>query len=253
MSTDFTTKLKFRESPIFLAVHGIGASRCVSTRLVSAEVGARCPTISTFEKEMQFYVLPKLTLPLPSSIIDSSRWCLPDSECLADPGFNEPAPIDVIIGAAYYLELLSNGKFKATDDGPILQETVFGWIVAGRYNEGQPNVAQATVHLCYTANPQEQQTSVSNFKDSSSIRIIDSPHIGNRYSSLEKKQLISETSHKFSKHRNEQHMRYITDNQMKMQNIRKRDPDKTYQTQNLTRHITHQFSNLSLSPINIPY
>ncbi|XP_065085292.1 uncharacterized protein LOC135707408 [Ochlerotatus camptorhynchus] len=72
---------------------------------------------------MQFHVLPKLTVSLPTASFRITTWNLPDRLHLADPKFFETGPIDIIIGAEYFLELLKEERQKATEDGPTLQNT----------------------------------------------------------------------------------------------------------------------------------
>ncbi|XP_062538172.1 uncharacterized protein LOC134206468 [Armigeres subalbatus] len=105
---------------------------------------------------MQFHVLPKLTVSLPTASFSVTTWNLPDSAHLADPRFYETGPIDLIIGAEYYMELLKEERRKATNDGPTVQDTVFGWIISGRVPEGPDGASYSVVHVCSTAEIQEQ-------------------------------------------------------------------------------------------------
>lgn len=155
MTKNFASKLKLDETPVYLSIQGIGSSQAVSTRLVTAVVGPRSPNISSFAEEMSFHVLPKLTVSLPTVSINTAAWNLPNSMLLADPNFFEMGPIDVIIGAEFYMELLKEERRRATDDGPTLQDTVFGWIVSGRIPEG-PAASYSLVHVCSTAEIQDQ-------------------------------------------------------------------------------------------------
>ncbi|XP_038106541.1 uncharacterized protein LOC119766182 [Culex quinquefasciatus] len=81
---------------------------------------------------MQFHVLPKLNISLPTSYIDPSTIQLPDWMFLADPEFHKTGPVDVIIGAEFYMDLLTDERVKPAADGPTLHNTVFGWIISGR-------------------------------------------------------------------------------------------------------------------------
>ncbi|XP_053692086.1 uncharacterized protein LOC128740561 [Sabethes cyaneus] len=143
MTKEFSRKLKFRVTPTYLSVQGIGSSQCVSTKLVAAEVAPRSRKFSSFEEHMQFFVLPKLTVSLPTSSFNVSEWNLPDSTFLADPGFNASGPIDIIIGAEYYLDLLTEGKMQ---------------VVSGRAASGSTNIPRSIVNVCSTADIQEQLT-----------------------------------------------------------------------------------------------
>ncbi|XP_062541895.1 uncharacterized protein LOC134209889 [Armigeres subalbatus] len=156
MTSSFASKLKLDETPVYLAIQGIGSTQIASTRLVTAVVSPRSVNISSFAEEMQFHVLPKLTVSLPTASFSVTTWNLPDSALLADPRFFETGPIDLIIGAEYYMELLKEERRKATDDSPTVQDTVFGWIISGRVPEVPVSASYSVVHVCSTAEIQEQ-------------------------------------------------------------------------------------------------
>ncbi|XP_062538848.1 uncharacterized protein LOC134207145 [Armigeres subalbatus] len=114
--------------------------------------------ISTFEEDIQFNVLPKLTISLPAESIDISQWNIPERIELADPHFHENGEIDMLIGAEYFLNLLREGRLKACEGGPTLQNTVFGWIVASQVPECSLPSPQAAVYLCSLSELNDQLT-----------------------------------------------------------------------------------------------
>ncbi|XP_062542246.1 uncharacterized protein LOC134210216 [Armigeres subalbatus] len=156
MTSSFASKLRLDEMPVYLAIQGIGSSQIASTRLVTAVVSPRSLNISSFVEEMQFHVLPELTVSLPMASFSVATWNIPDSTLLADPRFFETGPIDLIIGAEYYMELLKEERRKVTDDGPTMQDTVLGWIISGRVPEGPVSASYSVVHVCSTAEVQDQ-------------------------------------------------------------------------------------------------
>ncbi|XP_039434837.1 uncharacterized protein LOC120416979 [Culex pipiens pallens] len=158
MTTSFAKKLNFEKFSASLSVQGIGSSLSHATKLVRADVEPRSQAISEFREEMLFYVLPKLTVALPTATVNPTQWKLPERSVLADPNFFESGPIDVIIGAEHYLNLLENGRLLATDDGPTLQNTVFGWIISGRVPNSSPLEAVAMAYVCTNEELQEQLT-----------------------------------------------------------------------------------------------
>jgi len=50
---------------------------------------------------------------------------------LADPSFSKPGPIDIILGADVYGQLIEEGVIKGPINSPIAQKTKFGWIISG--------------------------------------------------------------------------------------------------------------------------
>jgi hypothetical protein len=76
-------------------------------------------------------VLPHITSNTPASKLNITTWNIPKDIKLADPYFNQPAAIDMLIGADLFYELfLPNRKTKPGH--PVLQDTVLRWIVSGR-------------------------------------------------------------------------------------------------------------------------
>ena len=74
-------------------------------------------------------VLTKTTDNLPSRFIDTSQWELE----LADPDFNKPSSIDLLIGASHYEDIIiGNNRLKEPNCGITYRLSMFGWVVIGR-------------------------------------------------------------------------------------------------------------------------
>ncbi|XP_055590454.1 uncharacterized protein LOC129742566 [Uranotaenia lowii] len=131
MTKNFSERLKLPSSYDNLTIQGIGGSKAISRVQVMASVFPRCSTISAFSSSMPFLVLPELTATLPACSVRKS-WSTPKSLTLADPNFNKPGKIDLIIGTEFFFDLLCDGRFKVSDNGPSMQNSVFGWIISGR-------------------------------------------------------------------------------------------------------------------------
>jgi Pao retrotransposon peptidase/Protein of unknown function (DUF1759)/Family of unknown function (DUF5641)/Integrase zinc binding domain/Putative peptidase (DUF1758) len=73
-------------------------------------------------------ILPKITSTMPSeeAVIKKSKF---KNVLLADPTFNTPGPIHMVIGADYYGCLIEEGLVK--NDGIVAQKTNIGWILTG--------------------------------------------------------------------------------------------------------------------------
>ena len=63
--------------------------------------------------------------------IDTSTWKFPSDVVLADRDFNKPAPIDILLGAEIFFEILMNGRYDC-EGLPILQNTKLGYIFSGK-------------------------------------------------------------------------------------------------------------------------
>nr|XP_022914664.1 uncharacterized protein LOC111425114 [Onthophagus taurus] len=86
----------------------------------------------TMNNNNEYVLLPTALLWLPQQKIDKERLQIPEKLQLADPDFHKPNSVDILLGASVFFELLSIGQIKLNgNEGPILQKTKLGWIIAG--------------------------------------------------------------------------------------------------------------------------
>lgn len=76
-------------------------------------------------------MLPTITGRLPSTLLSTENWKHLDGLPLADPTFNVPDGIDVVLGAATCAKLNKSKIVKGASDQPIAQCTHIGWVVYG--------------------------------------------------------------------------------------------------------------------------
>ncbi|XP_035917758.1 uncharacterized protein LOC118515158 [Anopheles stephensi] len=104
----------------------------VSSSMVVTRIRSR---VSEFQVSLQFLVLLRVTSDYPSRMVEVKRWNLPLGIPLADPAFNKPERIDMLIGARLFADLLQEGRIKLASYLPQLLETRLGWIVSGRLSK----------------------------------------------------------------------------------------------------------------------
>ena len=75
------------------------------------------------------FILSKITNHLRSNKIDISQMRHIQNLNIADPQFNVPSTIDVLLGADVIEEVMLDNRIK--DNGVYLRESIFGWIVSG--------------------------------------------------------------------------------------------------------------------------
>ncbi|KAF2884941.1 hypothetical protein ILUMI_21218 [Ignelater luminosus] len=71
---------------------------------------------------------------LPNVKVNISDWKLPDNVSLADPKFNIPKQIDLLIGASHCWRIVRAGIIHLGKGMPVLQNTEFGYTVTGQIN-----------------------------------------------------------------------------------------------------------------------
>lgn len=126
--------ISFKNSDIELS--GIGGNK--------TEVHKRAKLVilsnqGEYSANLEAFVLPKITGNMPSRSVSITNWKVPENLSLADPSFNQPAAIDMLIGAELYVNLLKEGSISFGEELPSLQNTVFGWIIIGKLSGEQEN------------------------------------------------------------------------------------------------------------------
>lgn len=84
------------------------------------------------------FVLTSITENVPNKYINPSSLKIPSDICLADPNFNTPAPVDILLGADIFWDLLGSKIIKLGPGQPILCETKLGWLVSGPTGTAMP-------------------------------------------------------------------------------------------------------------------
>lgn len=122
-------KLGLSPKSTSIYLEGIGKGKQNSHHRIHVTMKSK---INNFTSPLEAVVLKQIVSPQPSTALDTSKWAIPENISLADPTFSQPAEIDVLIGAEFYHQVLSEGKIKIDDNMPILQNTVFGWVFSGK-------------------------------------------------------------------------------------------------------------------------
>ena len=82
--------------------------------------------------DINLHVIPKITNAIPSQEIDVSQLRHIHNLQLADPQFNVPGKIDILLGADVIEDVMLDNRIK--DNGLHIKESLFGWIVSGPIN-----------------------------------------------------------------------------------------------------------------------
>ena len=124
-------------------INGIGnVTKSYNSGLVIIQITTQKGVI-----DVTAYILPTLTQFLPSSEFSiRTNFHLRSIE-LADPNFNKPGRIEMILGSDVFEEVVLDGKFTA-ENGIHFRNTVFGWIASGKHPESQPIHSKITSSVC---------------------------------------------------------------------------------------------------------
>lgn len=109
-------------------ISGVGQSVTQSNKLCDLTIRSK---VNDYYTNMRCYVLPgKITSFLPTVSIDVSSIQIPKHIQLADPNYNIPSEIDLLIGADIFWDLLNEDKIRLTT-GSYLQDSKLGWVISG--------------------------------------------------------------------------------------------------------------------------
>ncbi|XP_055632731.1 uncharacterized protein LOC129773180 [Toxorhynchites rutilus septentrionalis] len=149
----FIRRLKIQRQKINLPIAGIGQR---STHVRFKIVSTVRSLVTDYSAPVDFVILPRVTVDLPSNSFDVSSWKIPTGIQLADPLFHQTAPIDIILGAELFFDLFkASGRIQLDSNGPLFVNSVFGWIVSGRKSTGQSS-APASVNIATVVDLHQQ-------------------------------------------------------------------------------------------------
>jgi hypothetical protein len=122
-------RLRVNSKETNIRVTGIGnANGSIVNKIASLQVKS---FHNAFGANLNCLVVPIITHSVPAESINASLLQIPNNIKLADPQFHRSGPIDILIGAEIFWDLLCVGQIKATKVHPVFQKTHLGWIAGG--------------------------------------------------------------------------------------------------------------------------
>lgn len=125
-----TTKLKLPMQTCSIPISAVNGMQTLSKHLIQVT----CKSLDNkFQKSLSFLTIDQITDLSPNETFPRHKINIPKNIRLADPQFDIPRPVDVLIGSGTTLALLSVGQIdlNPTDCDLVLQKTQLGWVVAG--------------------------------------------------------------------------------------------------------------------------
>ncbi|XP_051169750.1 uncharacterized protein LOC127287070 [Leptopilina boulardi] len=135
MTESLANKLNLRKKRLQSSIEVLNSNEINSAEWVETVIESKT---SNFATKLSFLILPKITSNIPSIPINKHLFKIPSHIKLADPHFDIPAAIDILLGAEIFYELLCNNKISLAIPHTSLQNTQLGWVVTGTiYNNNQ--------------------------------------------------------------------------------------------------------------------
>ncbi|CAH2108854.1 unnamed protein product [Euphydryas editha] len=136
MTESLFKKLNLPHLKIHKYVQGINKKISPINKMCRVRIESLC---ESYTNDLLCHVLPDvLTDSVPVRYIPIDN--IPSNIQLADPYFNTPAEIDIIIGADVFWSLLGLDKIVLGDGKTTLYQTRLGWLVCGPVNGGYYNM-----------------------------------------------------------------------------------------------------------------
>ena len=129
ISEDLVQRLGLKKRSQCRPIEGINCTTSQSKATVLTVIES---TTEPVKKKLLFSVVPKVTGELPGAPVDIKSWRIPSGIKLADPRFNQPQQVDLLLGGQVFCELLKIGKITLAKGQPYLLNTKLGWVVSGQ-------------------------------------------------------------------------------------------------------------------------
>ncbi|XP_063830297.1 uncharacterized protein LOC135079574 [Ostrinia nubilalis] len=110
------------------SVSGIGTSSKSGKGIVTMD----CQSLyEDYSFTTQALIISKVINCLPNNSFSKQSWPHLQHINLADPDYNISKPIDLLLDASIYSDIIMNGLIKGPHQAPIAQQTKLGWILSG--------------------------------------------------------------------------------------------------------------------------
>ncbi|XP_011859294.1 PREDICTED: uncharacterized protein LOC105556792 [Vollenhovia emeryi] len=128
ITKDCCKELGLKRQDTNIPVCGLGEHSVQTRSMAKIIIQSRT---TGYKKRLNCLVVDTITQKLPISRISRSHLQVPDGITLADPQFDQPSRIDLLLGAEIFFDLLCIGRLKLADNQPSWQKTLLGWILDG--------------------------------------------------------------------------------------------------------------------------
>ncbi|XP_031341102.1 uncharacterized protein LOC116169214 [Photinus pyralis] len=126
----FAEMLRLKREDVHIPIVGIGNCNTKVNQRVSTIMKSRT---TEYKIKISFLVIPNITSRLPSVDFSARIISIPDNIILADPHFSQARPVDALLGAEIFWELICIGQINVASHSKLrLQKTLLGWVISGQ-------------------------------------------------------------------------------------------------------------------------
>ncbi|KYN22031.1 hypothetical protein ALC57_05586 [Trachymyrmex cornetzi] len=142
ITRNIVQKLGLRTTENIVPISGISHTRVTARESVKIKIKSMHNEFTAVENCL---VMPTITVKLPQVKVDTQSWNIPSELSLADPSFQIPGEIDILLGSSIFWKILGTRQWELSNILPRLQETQLGWIVGGELVDTR---AHSTTRVC---------------------------------------------------------------------------------------------------------
>lgn len=131
ITREFLSQLRVKTKKRNISIVGVNQMVSNSNDIAIIKIQSR---MNNFQATIECIVTEKITDLIPMMHIRKRAMNIPKNIILADPQFNVPSTVQMLLGADVFWQLMCIGQIKSSDNNPVIQKTHFGWIIAGSIN-----------------------------------------------------------------------------------------------------------------------
>lgn len=120
ITKDLARKLKLKGNRVDVPISGISQTQITAKESTSIRIKSMH---SEFSAELDSLIMPTITEKLPHIKVNTHNWDIPKELNLADPSFNLPGTIDILLGSSHFWTLMRAGQRELNDSLSRLQES----------------------------------------------------------------------------------------------------------------------------------
>ncbi|KAH9631377.1 hypothetical protein HF086_012165 [Spodoptera exigua] len=130
--------LGFTPAKVDTKVSGLGEAMAPISGDVTCSVG----TSTRVYYKLNMHVIKKICGDQPIAQLNTSGWSHIKSLTLADPGFDIPGPIDLLLAADVFVESILNQRIKGGYNQPTAFNSIYGWLLLGKTSLSSTSLLQ---------------------------------------------------------------------------------------------------------------
>ncbi|KAJ8974281.1 hypothetical protein NQ317_012597 [Molorchus minor] len=113
-------------------IHGIGSTD-VHSQLGCVYISLRPLGKPNSDLTADAIILPRICSDLPGKLLPKDGWSHIRNLSLADPDFDKPGNIDLLLGADLFPLIIQNGRVIGNANEPVALNTIFGFVLMGKF------------------------------------------------------------------------------------------------------------------------